>query len=353
MADQPRSVLVIRTDKIGDAILSTPAIASVRSACPSSRLVVLASPYNRPVFDDWRAIDEVVSYDRTWPARRRQETVRGLRHEQFDLSLVLHPGLDAYLAAWRTGARRRVGLVHARQLWDRAGASLLLTDHVVAHVEAAAASGAPVPHEVELTRSVLERARLPWAGDLLAAPPLSPEAQATVSHLSSACGSGTRAVVGVHLADKWLGHGWQADDVVQLLESLAAAPGTMVIGTVGPSDSQAADLIGRAPVFELLTDGPGREAWRSRGARVVITRVDYALWGAVFARCAVVVTPDTGAVHLASALGRPVVAVYAPERARVNMQQFAPWRVPSRCLLHRRPAVLTPEIIGAVGALAR
>jgi len=76
--------------------------------------------------------------------------------------------------------------------------------------------------------------------------------------------------------------------------------------------------------------------WTSRGGR--------RRWPAA----TLVVSRDTGSLHLSSALKRPVVAVYAPERFVENSQQFAPWRVPSRILRGGAFDAVAPAILRAV-----
>src|SRR5215469_18270535 len=60
-------------------------------------------------------------------------------------------------------------------------------------------------------------------------------------------------------------------------------------------------------------------------------------WAAALERCSVVVTVDTGATHVASAVGVPVVAVFEREYFRLSSQEWAPWQVPN-VVLCKQPA---------------
>lgn len=59
----PRRIVVVRTDKVGDLLLTMPAIRAIRTAFPAAHLTVLASPYNAPALQGWRVPDRVELYD--------------------------------------------------------------------------------------------------------------------------------------------------------------------------------------------------------------------------------------------------------------------------------------------------
>lgn len=357
-AASPTNVLVIRTDKIGDLILSTPAIASIRRSLPAARITLLVSPYNRPVVEGWSVPDAIVSYDRHWQLSRRLALVRELRDKQFDLCLVLHADVESYAIARMTAAPRRVGLVNRRRPFDRIAAGTLLTDSATIDIERAVSRPEENLHETALTQSVVERAGLAWSDEPLMCPRIPLDSAAAVDTAVRALGVANR-VIAVHLSDKWLTHGWTFGDVLQLLDRLADLDGaSVVLATVGPGDIEMAGEVAHHASCEAMSDLPIAGVRRVATGRVTPDRfvrgraailpVDYGLWAAVLARASVVITHDTGAVHLAASLGRPVVAVYFPERAELNMRQFGPWRVWSRCLLHEAPERTTANILTAV-----
>ena len=339
MAERAARVLVIRTDKVGDMLLSTPAIKAVRAALPGAHLTVLASVYNEPAIRGWKVPDDIEVYDQAWPLRKRMAASLALRRRRFDLCLVLHPDLEAYAVARVTGAAVRVGLVHARRVLDRLFAPALLTHSSICRLELAARRGAKVPHEIDITRTVVELAGLGWGDgelDVGVPPEASRWADNVVAHW---CRPGA-TLVGFHLSEKWFEEGWTAAQVSTLLTSIASIRGDVtVMVTHGSHDADAAGRV-RGSRGCVGSDG-----------RVVIVAVDFSRWAAMLSRCAVVVTRDTGSLHLSSALKRPVVALYASEGFARNSQQFAPWRVPNRIVRAGSFVETEPAIVGAVAAL--
>ncbi|MCX5668240.1 MAG: glycosyltransferase family 9 protein, partial [Candidatus Omnitrophica bacterium] len=60
-----KRIIIVRMDRVGDVVLSTPAIKAVRDAYPDSRIAVLVRPYAREVVDGNPYIDEIITYDKS------------------------------------------------------------------------------------------------------------------------------------------------------------------------------------------------------------------------------------------------------------------------------------------------
>lgn len=339
-----RKILILRLDRIGDMLLSTPAIRSVREALPSAHLTLVGSPYNAPVLQGWEAVDEIRAYDRKWPASRKREFARGLREERYDLCMVLSSLMESYRLAASSRARIRAGILYSRRLWARVAGPRLLTHPMVLDIDGAVKRKERVPHEVEqllgLVRHVglpakehplevsLRRADVDWARELV----------------SRSLDGG--ALIGLHLSDEWLSGGWSGLGIAVLIEEiLRGIPGSCVIVTHGPKDSKAAARV--APYL-------GREwviAPDFRNRVLLSGDLPFGRWAALLSLCGAVVTRDTGSLHLAAALGRPVVAIYDKGRFHHNSQQWAPWMVPHCSLESGRCGETSAEILRMLKSL--
>ena len=295
----------------------------------------------------WPSALSLELFDHHWPLGRRLAAADALRRQRFDLCLVLHPHPEAFLVARWTGACRRVGVVHERRLLDRAIAPVLLSDRVLSRVESAAAHGHRVPHEVEITRQVVERAGIPWAGDDLEVH-VGATIRAAAGRLLDRSWPEGSPLVGIHLSAKWLDDGWTIEQLGALLDSLLIhRPDCRLVVTHGPCDTDVAAALVALPRFRLdegVDPECGLKVARGADGRMLVAAVTFEWWAALLARCAVVVSRDTGSLHLASALGRPVVAVYAPVGYEKNSRQFAPWRVRYHALLGGPFDTLAPAI---------
>ena len=89
-----KKILIVRTDRIGDVVLSTPVIKAVRMAFPRAHIAVMVRPYTRDIVIGNPYLDEVIVYDKYGIHKNWLFTLKfafSLRRKRFDLALILHP----------------------------------------------------------------------------------------------------------------------------------------------------------------------------------------------------------------------------------------------------------------------
>ena len=125
-----RSILLVQLDHLGDAILSTALLPLLHRRFPDAAIDVLASSWNRIVFESNPHVRRVIVSERNWFGRSRGQ--RGFVREAFALGRRLHPydydlGIDVRgdllvaFVLWIAGIPRRLG-------WGAGGGAFLLTD---------------------------------------------------------------------------------------------------------------------------------------------------------------------------------------------------------------------------------
>ena len=110
--DNYRNILIVRTDRIGDVVLTTPAIEALRKAFPQARISILVTPVTRELVEGNPYLDEVLIDDR----KGRHGGVFGffnlvktLRKRQFDLAIILHTKKRTNSLCFLAGIPHRVG----------------------------------------------------------------------------------------------------------------------------------------------------------------------------------------------------------------------------------------------------
>ena len=93
----PQHILVSRTDKIGDLILSLPVFQSLRKAFPNARITALVSAYAKEVVEDHPAIDAIEVID---PSEGVGVLAERLKSLNADVFIALYPRPKLALAAW-------------------------------------------------------------------------------------------------------------------------------------------------------------------------------------------------------------------------------------------------------------
>ncbi len=333
-ASPPRRILVVRLDAMGDVVLTVPLVRELRRSFPKAWITWAVSPRVRNLVESCPYIDELATVDtyswyeraelpwvRNWKLHREALRVarRFLWPCRFDLAIVPRWDADYYHAvfvAYFSGAARRIGyservLPHKREL--NRDYDVLLTHRLT--------EGSP-KHEVEHNLDLLPVLGGKVADDRLELWPREEDER---------------------FADSLLG---TSDRVVAL------APGASAPKRAWPLDSYlrtGGGLIRDKRTRLLLLGGVsdrdlGESLRRQLGASVVQAAGSTTLRqaAALLKRCSLYVGNDTGLMHVAAAVGKPVVEIscHPSSSSPFNSnapQRFGPWKVPHRVLQPSEP----------------
>jgi ADP-heptose:LPS heptosyltransferase len=322
-------VLLSRTDRIGDLVLSTPAIATVRASFPDARITMVTSAYNRVVVERNTDIDEIVALPEGSSAREF-----GRRYKGCDLAIALAPRTQDMQVVAGTGAPLRVGYTYVRRYLARLTAPLYLNRVMVSEADPELCERDPslsVRHEVD---QLLDLVELGGANQRVARLRLD----VTDADRAPLANMPPRSIV-LHLGQRWFSNGSTLAGTIELARELRALGRPVVVTYAPDCDAQAA-AIQAAGVADLM-----------------LPSLPFFQWAAAFERASCVVTVDTGATHVASAMRRPTVVAYEHRYYRLCSQEWAPYGVPFAAI--RKPADdddaslarLRAEIVAAVAAL--
>ena len=272
---------------LGDTVMAVPALVALRAAWPDAELLA-AGPW-APLLAGQGLAEVLVAYPRAWSGRlRAADSVARFGPE---LAIVLPNSFESALAAWYSGARRRVGFA-------RGGRATLLTDAVPVPE--------PQPHQIDEYLLLTERA---GAATLTREPRLEPPAadaaeRAEVARLLHEAGVPPRGVsprVGVQLGAAYgPAKLWPVERIIEFCRLTADKGATAVLlGT--PADVPTA-----APITQSVR------------VASLVGRDRPALLPALLTELDVLVSGDTGVGHLAAALGTPAVTLFGPTDPRLS-----------------------------------
>lgn len=305
-------ILLSRTDRIGDLILSTPAIATVRASFPDARITMVTSPYNSIVMERNDDIDELAVLP-----REVRPTAFGEGRRGYDIAIALAPRAVDLQLVGATRAPLRVGYTYERRWVARLTAPLYVNRLMVSEADPELSDRFPqrvVRHEVV---QLLDLVGIAGAHDRVETLRLDLiEADRAVARALP------RDPIVLHLGMRWFTGGSTLASTLLLVERLAALR-PLVVTSAAECDEFAPHFEGNPHVTHFLRGLPFHQ------------------WAAVFERAGVVVTVDTGATHVASAVQRPLVVAFEHRFFRLNSQEWAPYGVPH--VLVRKPAAAEEE----------
>ncbi|HLW02100.1 MAG TPA: lipopolysaccharide heptosyltransferase II [Ktedonobacterales bacterium] len=293
----PKRILIIRTDLMGDVILSLPAVHALHRAYPAAHIDMLVLPANVGVIKQDSAISRIMTYDpNIWrrpnaflsPVSYRAflGLIGGLRAAQYDLCLSL-AGDWASVFAFLSKARRRVGYrgeAYPFFMTDPVpGRRYRIHQHEVDYIAglARAAGGMLKGEQREPALAVSEQAR----AEVKALLGVNDVAEGDL--LIAAHAGATNGV-----AKRWPIPHWAA-----LADQLITELGAKVVLTGAASDAEITGAIA-AQMRQTPLDFAGK---------TTIPQL-----AALLERCDLVISGDSGPLHMAGAVGTPVIAIHGP-----------------------------------------
>jgi ADP-heptose:LPS heptosyltransferase len=305
--EAPRRILLLRLEKVGDLVMVLEAIALVRAMAPDAVIDLVVGSWNRALAGLIPGVTSVETLDVPWIAPRGAGLTwaalvgraKAWRARRYDLAINFEPDIRSNLLLALSGASRRVGFLSG-------GGGAVLTDAVAPD---------PRAHIAENAKSLVLRAFDHVAFDHVAfdhvAQDFSPAAAAapatlnipdaarrTATELLGTFSDGV-PLIGIQPATGKRIKEWDPIRFAEVGAALARTRGARIVVIGSTSDRPVVDAMRAAwpadvPLYELPAD------------------VDLIVLAAALERLSLFITGDTGPMHMAAAVGIPVLAIFGP-----------------------------------------
>lgn len=333
-----KKILLIRRDNIGDLVCTTPAIHALRNKFHGARIDVLVNSYNADVLANNADIDKIYIYEKEKHFKDRNRLLTWLkniklllmiRKQRYDVAIgcgSYSPTLEKY--TFMTGAKVRIGYLKEKQKYSLYNKGIVSTSENV--------------HEVvkifNLIKSLGVEAE---PGGLILAPNCLEQTKFKDFKIASYENAG-RPILAVAISARIKKNRWPIEKFIALIDKLLNqnnvnvlvlwAPGSAHNPTF-PGDDEAADIIIRR--FDEKVKGYPTPALGALVAAISLSDV--------------VITLDTGSLHIASALKKPTVALMT----KGKVQSWYPWKTDNIVLTSEDNVenISVDEVLDAVNKL--
>lgn len=270
--------MVRATNWLGDAVMSLPAIRSIRQIFSHAEITLVARPWVADLYGRETAIDRVIAYDAKTLGEKRH-FARGLRRERFDCAILLQNAFEAAWMAWTARIPERIG-------YRRDGRGLLLTRAIPV----------PAPGEIPRHERFYYLELLRRAGMMEHFPPAD---VIRLEGLAGAREAGLRRLAELGMREPVIGvspgaaYGnakrWLPERFAQTARRMTGS--VVVFGSAGERE-WCENIAAQAGALNLAGQTTLREFIELAAA------------------CRFFLTNDSGAMHVASALGVPTLAIF-------------------------------------------
>lgn len=314
-SERLRRILVIRRDNIGDLVCTTPLIASLRKQCPNAQIGILVNTYNAAVLLGNPDVDRLFVYQKLKHATTLWEKIKGVV-SRIRLLLILRVWEPSVTILAKSGYDRH-GLRFARQFGAKNVVGFLPEDVSEKRLPDVGVDKRELDpgHEVEEISALLQAVGLkPGLGKLKAYPNCA-MVNALTANLLPAC---TR--IALHISARELERRWGLDNFISLTKHiLETYQGTQVLlfwspgkadDPYHPGDDEAATQLLKMVQSDRLIPMPTKTLMELMAGISI---------------CDVFIGTDGGAMHLAAAFDKKILALFENLPSKLN--HWYPWGV--------------------------
>lgn len=296
--DGLKKILIIRLRRIGDIVMTTPAVHHLRRTFPDAEIsYVVESPY-ADLVSGHPDLDQVLELPPGAGLSRFTSLIQRIRKGNYDAAVDFHGGPRAAWITLLSGARWKIGYKVKYR-------------HFIYHSHLSRSPETGPVHSVEnhINLAALlggQKTNIPRL--CIASPQIQEHRKIETFILNS--GLSRRKLVTIHVGAGNRFRDWGEANIIQLCRELTALPETSVVMVGAGEETAAAERIsGRSR--------SGRNTIYSLAGRLNLREL-----AALIARSRVFVGPDSGPMHIAAATETPIVACFGPTLPA----HFAPWR---------------------------
>jgi ADP-heptose:LPS heptosyltransferase len=332
----PRRILLLRLERIGDLLMVLPAIADVQALAPEAQIDLVVGSWNADLARSIDPVRRVQSLDAAWLARegkglRLLSLIRAARHwhnVQYDLAINFEPDVRSNLLLAASGAAWTAGY--------RSGGGGALLDVALDYETGAHTTD----NARRLVSTIFGRTPPPRDAPAFIVPS---EAHDNASRLLAGA---REPLIGVHISGGRAIKQWPPERFADVAHRLVETLGATIVLTGSVDDRSLVDSVTRMLPAEHVIDVAGH--------------LDLLTLAAVLERLDLLITGDTGPMHLAVGVNTPVVAVFGPSApvryaprgpsdrvVRVDLPCSPCNRIrlpPARCVGH------TPDCLASISA---
>jgi heptosyltransferase-2 len=277
-------VLVVQNSFLGDTVLTLPLLSEIKRRFPRSKLSLLCTPLGQELLSDHPAVDEILvddkkKKDRGWAGLWRQ--AKFLQSKGFTMALCPHKSFRSGLLLFLAKIPYRVGFVQSKS-------SFLFHKRVHRNAQR---------HDLERTLSILEGVGIRTEEcERVLDLPVSANVHAEVVERLRSLGVNTASMLlGLHPGSVWPTKRWSSAGFARLIGLLKDKYDCEILLFGGPEDAEVIAQV------QALCD---------RRAVSLVGKITLRELPAALSLCRLLITNDSGPMHIAVARGVPVVAIF-------------------------------------------
>ncbi len=293
-----KKILIARLDRIGDVVLSTPVIKALRDAYPDSHIAMMVRPYAREIVEGNPYLDEVIIYDKDRDHKGiagNYKFIQKLREKKFDIAIILHPTNRTHMVLSLAGIPERIG-------YDKK-AGFLLTRRIP-HTKQFG-----MKHEIDYTLGILK-----YVG-------IEPSTRSLYMPINALCErkiedilkenrvKDSEIIIAISPGASCASKRWSIENFAEVANGLAERYSARIVIISGHVDKHFGDGLA-----SLITAGCINLSGKTGIGDIA----------SLLKRARLFISNDSGPVHIACAVGTPVIAIFGRNDRGLSPERWGP-----------------------------
>ncbi|MFA5270893.1 MAG: lipopolysaccharide heptosyltransferase II [Candidatus Omnitrophota bacterium] len=291
---EPKKILIIRTDRIGDVMLSTPVIKNLRNAYPNAHIAFMARPYTREIVEDNPYLNEIIVYDKNNMHKGILSSVKFsffLRKKKFDIVFILNPTNRANLITFFAGIPMRVGL--NRKMGNFLSHRIEDTKHE------------GKKHELEYTLDILRKIGI-QALDTQTYFPLKQPSEQKIETLIEKLNIKNTGFIIIHPWASCPSKRWPTEHFIELIKLLKEKTSLKIVIIDEQKRKFLASMCEQNTIIDLSE------------------KLNLSDTASLLKRAKLFISNDSGPVHIAASLNTPVISIFGRNEPGLSPKRWRP-----------------------------
>ena len=295
-----KNILIIRTDRIGDLVLTTPAIQTLKKAAPLARITLLVSAATQDLVKGFPAIDQILIDDR----KKKHKGFFGffrliqmIKKQQFDLVINYHTKKRTNLLCFLAGIPHRLGFCDKKF-------GFLLTDKILDR------RSLGLKHEIQYCLDVLQKLGITSMPNPPTFVSIQPEAEVWAQQfIAENIKQPELKIIAIHPQASCPTKKWPLQRFIELMVKIQTQYPSFFI------------IIGAEKHDDIFIQFSQNFEGRSVNVSGETTLPQLV---SLLKRCDILISNDSGPVHIADAVGTPVVSIFTRNQPGINAVRWKP-----------------------------
>lgn len=293
-----KKILIVRLDRIGDVVLSTPVIKALRDAYPDGHIAMMVRSFAREIVEGNPYLSEVIIYDKDRSHKGvigNYKFIKELKKKKFDTAVVLHPTKRTHMVLMLAGIPERIG-------YDKKSGFLLTRR--IPHTKQFG-----MKHEIEYSLDLLKYIGIKPSSKELYMPINSVSERKIETMLKENGVKGSDTIVVVNPGASCVSKRWNIGKFAEVSNRIAEKYGARIVIISGPADKNIGDKLA-----SLITAGCINLSGKTGIGDIA----------SLLRRTKLFISNDSGPVHIGCAVGVPVIAIFGRSDRGLSPRRWGP-----------------------------